>query len=168
MEISDRLGKFARYYHREAGRCARARAYLGASIMQVAALEASLQAMCFLYPEQLKKSTVYQRKRFRRKRHRALELSLYELIDIAEALSWFPPKRVSWGGKRASVAGFAHEIRKLRNFLHPGVWAREHPDMRFSKAAYDVVHEVFDVATSWLLYRVHESLRKRMKREGLR
>ncbi len=41
MDISDRLSKLAIFYHREAGRCVRGRAYLAACVMQGAALEAS-------------------------------------------------------------------------------------------------------------------------------
>lgn len=136
--------------------------------MQVSAFEAALQAMCFLYPSHVRKTLVYQRKRFRGKRNKALEFKLYELIKIAEELSWFPPKRASWHGRRTNLAGFSHEIRKLRNFVHPGVWARQHPGTtKFSKGMYEAVAEVFDVATSWLVHRVHESLRKHMTREGL-
>jgi hypothetical protein len=161
MDISDRLGKLATFYHREARKCSRGRAYLGASVMQVAALEAALQAMCFLFPDHVKRTAVYQRKRFRRKINKALEFSLHELINIAGELSWFPPKRALWAGKRTTLAGFSHEIRKIRNYIHPGVWAREQPNTtKFTKGVYDAVFEVFDVATSWLLHRVHESLRK--------
>jgi hypothetical protein len=168
MGISDRLLKLATFYNREARKCSRGRAYLGATIMQVAAFEASLQSMCFMYPNDVKKTTVYMRKRFRGKRNKALEFSLYELIRIADELSWFPQRRVAWGGKRTTLAGFSHEIRQLINFVHSGVWAREHPDTtKFSKGVYNAVYEVFDVATSWLLHRVHQSLRKRMEREGL-
>jgi hypothetical protein len=167
MNISDRLGKLATFYHREAGKCSCGRAYLAACVMQGAALEASLQAMCFLYPKDVKKTTVYQKKKFRKKRSKALEFTCYELINIADELSWLPPKRVTWG-KRTTLAGFAHEFRKLRNFVHPSVWAREHPDTtKFTKEVYDVVYEIFDVANSRLQHRVHESLRKQMKREGL-
>src|SRR5260370_25286254 len=88
------------------------------------------------------------------KRYRPLEFKLYELIKIAQELSWFPPKRVSWGGRRTTLAGFSHEIRHLRNFVHPGVWAREHSDTtRFTQRVYDVVHEDFEVAPDWLLVR---------------
>ncbi len=168
MEISDRLGKLASFYHREAGKCLRGRAYLAACVIQGAALEAVLQAMCFLYPEDIKKTTVYQKKKKRgiqRKRNKALDFKYFELINIAAELSWFPAKRITWG-KRTTLAGFVHELRKLRNYVHPGVWAPEQPDtMKFTKAVYDVVYEIFEVANSWLLHRVHESMRKRMKRE---
>jgi hypothetical protein len=133
--------------------------------MEGAALEASLHAMCFLYPEPVKKSAVYQKKKFRRKRSRALEFTYYELINIADELSWFPPKRITWG-KRATLAGFAHELRRLRNYVHPGLWAQEHPEtMRFTKAVYGVAYEILDVANSWLLHRVLESLGRTVKRQ---
>jgi hypothetical protein len=100
MTISDRLGQVATFYHREAQKCLRGRAYLAASVMHVSAFEAGLQAMCLLYPEHVKKTVVYQRKKFRGKRNKALEFNLYQLINIAEELSWFPPKRFTWAEKR--------------------------------------------------------------------
>jgi hypothetical protein len=60
-------------YRREAKRCIRANAYLAATVMQVSAFEACLQVMCFLYPEDVKKKTIYAKKRFRGKRNRALD-----------------------------------------------------------------------------------------------
>jgi hypothetical protein len=167
MEISNRLGKLATFYNRQARKCSNARAYFAASVMQAAALEAALQALCFLFPNEVKRTSIYQRKKFKRKRSKALDFTLYELIKIAEECAWFPSKYVVWGGKRATLAGFSHEIRELRNFIHPGKWAAEHPDTtKFTKGVYNVVKEVFEVATDWLIHRVHEDLRVRMKREG--
>jgi hypothetical protein len=170
MGISDRLIEVANFYHREAEKCVRGRAYLAACVMQGAALEGGLQAMCFLYPEDVKKTMVYQKRLkrgFRRKRNRALELKYTELIDIADELSWFPSKRVTWG-KGTTLAGFVHELRELRNYVHAGVWAPERPHtMKFTKRVYDVAYEIFDVANSWLIHRVEESLKKSMRREGL-
>jgi hypothetical protein len=166
VEISDRLGKLAGFYDREAKKCLKGRAYLAACVMQGAALEAALHAMCFIYPQEVKRTTVYQRKKFRRKRNKALDFKYYELINIADELGWFPPKVITWG-KRTTLAGFVHELRKLRNYVHPSVWAPEHPKtMKFTKAVYGVAYEIFDVASSWLLHRVHESLRRRIKEEG--
>ncbi len=164
MNISDRLIKLAVFYDREATKCVRGRAYLAACVMQGAALEASLHAMCFLYPDNVKKTTVYKAKRFRRKRSKALDFKFVELINIADELVWFPSKRITWG-KRTTLAGFAHELRKLRNFVHPSVWARKKPDMmKFTKKVYGVVYEIFDVANSWLLHRVNQSLSKGIER----
>lgn len=167
MSMSDRLVKLAVFYHREAARSLRGRAYLAACVMQGAALEALLHAMCFLYPEHVKKTTIYQRKRFRSKRNKALEFKYYELINIADELSWFPQRRITTWGKRAALAGFVHELRNLRNYVHPGVWAPEKPTtLKFTKAVYNVAFEIFDVANSWLLHHVNENLRKRLKKEG--
>lgn len=156
MNISDRLNDLMLSYHREARRCLRAKAYLAATVMQVAAFEAGLQAMCFLYPEEVKRTTVYVKKRFRGKRHRALEFSLHQLINIADELGWFPSKRIRWAGKRTTVAGYSHEIRRVRNYVHPGEWARDRADpLRFTKGVYGVVNEVIDVANSWLLHKIY-------------
>jgi hypothetical protein len=167
MYISDRLGGLARFYDLEAARCAKGRAYLAACAMKASALEALLQAMCFLYADEVKKTSVYQDKKFKSKRYRALEFRLYDLINIADQLSWFPSKRITWG-KRTTLAGFAHELRKLRNHVHPSVWALTHPrSMKFTKGTHEVASEIADVANSWLSQRIDESLRKAMKREGL-
>ncbi|MFI5092977.1 MAG: hypothetical protein ACHQIK_06010 [Candidatus Acidiferrales bacterium] len=166
MNISDRLNELMLSYRREARRCLRAKAYHAATVMQVAAFEAGLQAMCFLYPVEVKRTGVYANKHFRGKRNKGLEFSLNQLINIADELRWFPAKRVTWAGKRATVAGFSHEIRKVRNNVHPGVWARDRADpIRFTKGVYGVVDEVIDVANSWLLHRIEKNLLKTMKRE---
>ncbi len=122
--------------------------------------------MCFIFPKDVKKTAVYRRKQFRGKRNRALEFSLKQLIDIAAELSWFPTKKTTWAGKRATLAGFSHEIREVRNLVHPGKSARERAGMmKFTKGVYEVVYEVFDVATSWLRHRVEQNLLKAMERE---
>ena len=166
MNISDRLNELMLSYRRDARRCLRAKAYLAATVMQVAAFEAGLQAMCFLYPAEVRRTTVYANKRFRGERYRPLEFTLNQLINIADELAWLPAKRITWAGKRATVTGFSHEIRKVRNCVHPGVWARDRSDpLRFTKGVYGVVDEVIDVANSWLLHRVEKSLLRAMNRE---
>jgi hypothetical protein len=78
--------------------------------MQASVLEAALMAMCFLYPNQLRTTTIYKNGKFRRKRSRALDFTPFELIRIANELGWFRPKVITWG-KRTTLAGFAKEIR---------------------------------------------------------
>ena len=171
MYMSERLQRTARRYHLEAGRCVRGKAYLAACVMQGAALEGLLQAMCFLYPEQVKKTVVFQRKQkrgFRRKRYRALELKYGELINIAAELEWFPPRRFVVWGRRTNLAGFVHELRELRNYVHPGVWAPEREPQKFTKVVFDAVFEIFEGANNWLLDHVHRSIRRQMEREERR
>jgi len=152
-------------YRREAKRSVRAKAYLAATVMRVSAFEAGLQAMCFLYPEEVKRTTVYKGKRFRGKRNRALEFSLHQLISIADELGWFPAKLIRWGGKRTTLAGYSHEIRKARNYVHPAVWASDRANpLKFTKGVCGVVDEVIDVANSWLLHRIEKDLLKAINR----
>jgi hypothetical protein len=171
MYMSDRLGQLATFYHREAKKCLRGRAYLAACVMQGAALEACLQSMCFIYPETVKRTTVYQKKKkrgFQRKRNRALDFKYVELINIAAELSWFPPEKMVVWSKRTNVAGFVHELRRLRNYVHPGVWAPEHrKPMKFTKGVFNVVYEIFDVASGWLLHRVEKDILSRINREDI-
>ena len=166
---SDRLVRAGSRYHAEAKKCLRGKAYLAAVVMQVSVLEAQLQAMCSIYLSDVKRTAVYKSKRFRRKRDRTLEFTLNELIKIARELKWFPPKQIRWAGKQADVAGFVHEIRKVRNLVHPSVMAKGRSEpMKFSKAVWEVVYEIFDVANSWLTHHVHQRLAKAMAREEMR
>src|SRR5581483_3303701 len=109
METFDRLIELFNIYHREVRRCIKSKAYFAATIMEVSALEAGLQAMCLLYPNEVRRTNVFQSKKFRRKRNKVLEFTLNQLIEIAAELSWLPSKRITWAGKRTTIAGFTHE-----------------------------------------------------------
>lgn len=170
--MSDRLVDLRTRYIREAHKCARGKAYLGATVMQVAALEASLQAMCLIYWDQVKKTKTYDKRKnrkrgFRTKRNRALEFSQYELINIADELGWFPPKRTAWLGMRKTLAGFSHDIRDIRNRVHPSVWARRmnSDPTKFNKAVFTNVTEVCEVANSWMLRHVEKNILRHIERE---
>jgi hypothetical protein len=166
MQTFERLMELANMYHREARRCLKSKAYLAATIMEVSTLEAALQATCLLYPMDVKRTKVYQGKRFRRKRNKALEFTLNQLIEIAAELSWFPSKHLTWAGKRTTIAGFAHEARKVRNLVHPGEYGRKAWEkFNITKGVHAVVDEICDVATTQLRYRVEEDILKHMKRE---
>ena len=63
----------------------------------------------------------------------------------------------------------AHQTRKVRNFVHPGVRAGERSDpLKFTKGLYGVVYEIAEVANAWLLHRVEKNLLKAMKKEDSR
>jgi hypothetical protein len=162
MAIADRLLEVARSYHLEGQRCAKAKAFLAATVLEVSALEALLQAMCCMYMRDVGKTTVYRGKRFRDRRNRALEFTLSQLIDIAAELHWFPSKHATWAGMRTDLRGFAHAIREVRNYVHPGKRVRRTKPYKFSKNLYDGVCEVCDVARSWMRHHVAQQVVKRM------
>jgi hypothetical protein len=97
-----------------------------------------------------------------------LEFKYAELINMATELSWFPPKKIVVWGKRTNLAGFVHELRDLRNYVHPGVLAPKGKPVKFTKGVFIVVFEIFEVANSWLLHRVETSTRKRWPEPALR
>ena len=172
MFMSDRLHRLARVYHIEAKKCVRGKSYLAACVMQGAALEAVLQAMCCIYPEAVKKTTAYQKRLkrgFQRKKNRALDFKYVELISIAAELGWFPPKRSVVWGRRTNVAGFVHELRKMRNYVHPGVWAPERKGTtKFTKRLAMAALEIFEVAHDWLLHHVEKNLADSIERRDKR
>jgi hypothetical protein len=157
--------ELANMYHREARRCLKAKAYLAATIMEVSTLEAALQATCLLYPREVKRTRVYQGKKFRRQRNKVLDFTLNQLIEIAAELSWFPPKLLTWAGKRTTFAGFTHEARKIRNLVHAGEYgSRRWEKFKFTKGVHSVVDEICDVGTTQLRYRVEENILRDMRR----
>lgn len=155
----------------EARKCLRGKAYLAATVMEVAAFEALLQGMCSLYPNEMKRTATYAKKAkrgFRRKRNKALEFTLTQLIDIAQEAGWFPTKKFTWAGKRTTIGGFSHEIRDARNYVHPARWCRDRSKtpLKFTKGTHGVAVEVIDVANSWLLGRIEDNLSKAMKKHA--
>jgi hypothetical protein len=84
--IADCLTKLAIFYDREALRCAKARAYFAAAVLQAAALEAMLHSMWPLFPEQVKKTTVHKGWKLKTKRNRFLKFKFAHLIKIAKEL----------------------------------------------------------------------------------
>ena len=82
--------------------------------------------MCFIYPEDVKKTAVYQKQQkrgFQKKRNRALEFKYSQLINIAAELEWFPPKKsVVWGKRTNVTVSFANfkscEITFIRAYEH--------------------------------------------------
>jgi len=73
---------------------------------------------------------------------------------------------VVWG-RRTNVAGFVHEVRNLRNYVHPRVLAPKEMPGRFTKGVFNVVFVIFEVANSWLSHRVEKDLVSKLRdREG--
>ena len=167
VDMSDRLGKVARFYHDEAQRCARARCYFTACVMAGAALEALLLSFCYVNDRSVRTTAVYRQKNFRTGRNRFLEFGLSQLIGVATELRWIPSKQITVGRRKTTHAQLMHGVRQTRNLVHPGAWAREHGPKRVYKIEYESVYEVLDVTREWLLQRTLHALRKRMLHEGI-
>jgi hypothetical protein len=65
-------------------------------------------------------------------------------MNIADELGWFPAKHSLGPAKQTTLVLYSHEIRKVRNYVRPGVWARDRVNpLRFTKGVHGVVDEVF-------------------------
>jgi NurA-like 5'-3' nuclease len=165
MEISDRLVKLAVFYDREALRCANARAYFAATVLESAALEAMLYGMCSLFSDDVKRTTIYKNWKFKTRRNRFLEFKFSHLIKIAKELEWFPKKRVRWAGRRGDLADFTHDMRDTRNHIHADKWARHvSHSLNYRKANWETVKEIFEVAHSWLTHNLNKRLLRDIER----
>jgi hypothetical protein len=168
MFAFDRLDVIARRFQKEARKCHKAKAHLPACIMQASAMEASLQAMCYLYPKAVAQTPTYQRKRFRRKRDKALELKLRELISIAFETGWLPKGEVSCGGKSMTIAQICDEVRRIRNLVHPGAQVRYRAESaEVSNRTYIGVYAIFAFVVCWLRNKIYQTGMKVMKRAGV-
>ncbi len=155
------------FYHREAERCADNRAYFAACILTGAALEALLLSMCYIEDRAVRRTPTYKQKRFRFKRNRFSEFSLYQPINIAAELKWIPAKEIRLKGRETTLQKLLHAARDRRNTIHPYAWVKEGGPRRISKSTYESTFETVDVTREWLFQRVYLALRRRMYKEGI-
>lgn len=158
---SDRLAKIALFYDREAKRCAAKRAYLAASILNGAAIEALLLSMCYVEDAAVRRTAIYKNKRFRSKRNRFFEFSLFQLINVAVELRWIPTREIELDGRKTTLQDLLHAARETRNMIHPAAWSKEGGPDRPRKGTYESVLEVFDVTREWLVHTVMVALRRK-------
>lgn len=140
------LSKIAIRYEREAEKCASVRAYYAACILIGGALEAILLQMCDLFEDEVGQAG----SSLSRKPKRSIEhWGLDDLIRIAVAVGWLPPRR---GPDLAEpgIGELAHLLRRLRNLSHPAVHLRELDEVPLRAASYRVAHALFDSARDWL------------------
>jgi len=167
VDTSDRLAQISLFYRRDADRCARHRVYFPACIVAAAALEALLLSFCYIEDDAVRSTSVYKQKKFKSKRNKFLEFNLYQLIEIAAELKWVPSKNISVGRRKTTLPQLMHSVRKIRNMVHPGAWAKEGGPQRVYSATYKDVYGVLDLTRRWLLQRIELSLRQHMHREGI-
>lgn len=55
------------YYRKQAELCENSKAYFAASVMYAVSLECTLLALCFCYPEEVRKTTIYKEVKRERK-----------------------------------------------------------------------------------------------------
>lgn len=128
--------KIGQDFFQEAQKCYENKCYIASLILYGATLEALLLSMCFVYPEKVRKTQVYKKRKKReerkrkqgrggRKRRIFLEFTLNELINIAEELKWFPMNE-----QVEDLGEFRNWVKWLqmtRNLVHPALWLKPDP-----------------------------------------
>ncbi len=148
----DFLLRLLAIYIDEANKCEKNRVYFAGCIVLGVGIEACLLAMAKWYPEKARRTKTYQQQ----KKKKMDELGLFELIKIALDLHWITPK----------LGKSLHEVRKIRNLVHPGKHLRFETGALVSRSNYQFCRRTFEVLSETLNHEVEESIRKQMIREG--
>jgi len=153
--------RLSRLYHREAGRCGKAKAYVAGCAMAGAALEAALLAMLHLYGEEVQAAGFAAMKKGQPKQ--LLEWTLAEMLAVAVRMEWLPaalPRGATWSTRKARIGDYAEWVRQLRNLIHPARYLRDHSPARVTRGYAARSLEIFEAAGQHLLARVEVSMRK--------
>jgi len=119
------LLKITNRYREEAKKCFENRCYLTSFIAWGAALEGVLLAMCFCYSERVRKTKVYgkYKNKTKKKKNLFLELSLNDLLKIADELKWIPfQEKIEDVG---IVKDWVYWVKQTRNLVHPAKWLKQ-------------------------------------------
>jgi hypothetical protein len=125
-ELAQALKDVVVRYEEDARRAASARSYSAAITLLGAGMEGVLLLRCL---RSKKKALGVASALPKRQRPRFTEdpttWSFQTLIDECLAAGWLPP--ISSSTAQYSPAGLAHVLRQMRNYVHPGKYARERP-----------------------------------------
>jgi hypothetical protein len=141
------LLRLYRFYYREAERCSQAKAYYAGCVMLGAACEAALLGMVDCTSEAVRREPEAGKILGKK----AVEqLSLADLLAIAEAMGWLPraldPRRdATFSNRRAQVGDYVDVLRMIRNLIHPGKWMSDQHGTRITRRYLDYCFDVVDV-----------------------
>lgn len=144
-----RLNDLATGYEREALLSQENEAYLGASVMMCAAIEARLLVKCLSNDEKVRKAATelgLTNKVLKSKNPLAWKLET--LIEISSQAGWIPnveTERFIFSGK-----GIAHLLREVRNRVHPHVQLKKKLGLSFGREQYKDVEAAHRVIREFL------------------
>lgn len=151
VELVNLIGRF----DREAQRCAKARAYYAACVLQGAVLEGLLLAVCDGYLDEVCNYLLAVPKT-QRPKGQIGNWSLDALIRIANALNWLPVRTGMKGPRK--IGDWLELVKELRNLVHPGKHARAYPHVRLRKAHFSDSFSIVHAATDYLWDKVQRDM----------
>jgi hypothetical protein len=157
-EAYEELVRLLRMYLREAKRARDAKAYLASCVMEAAGIEALLMIMIDGYLDEAVATGKYPHRKKVPKP--ILDLTLAELISIAKAAGWLPAgldyAKDDWDPKKAEIGDYAEVAREIRNFTHPGRYARDHHKKRITATMVRLLVDISHGVSSSLMARIED------------
>ena len=163
------LRQLSGYYWKEALRCEEAKAYLAGCVMLGSALETLLMLMVDGYADEVEATGTVPILR-NGKSLPLLRWNLSQLLKAAKAAGWLPSgldTSEKWSTRKAKVGDYAEMFRIVRNLAHPGRYVQDHARSRVTARYLERQFEIALACRDWLAKRNNESLRERMRKEGL-
>lgn len=157
-EQESELHRLWQFYRKEARRCAKAKAHLGACVMKGAELETALILMASAYTDE---AAAVVSSRIAKKP--LVNWTLNELLQVAKTAGWLPAQLnldEDWDQLKANIGDYAEVVRKMRNLLHPSRYMKDQYRGKITKKYAKMAFEIIDVAYDHLDAHVNESLRK--------
>lgn len=142
-----RLNELIGRFDVESERCAKVRAYYAACVLQAAAFEGLLLAMCDGFLDDVE-TYVRTLPSYERPRGPMGKWSLDNLIKIARGLKWLPSRRHIKG--RRKIGDHVELVKELRNLVHPGKHIRDYPNVSLRKGHYSDSYTIVRQATGHL------------------
>jgi hypothetical protein len=142
-----RLNELIGQFDVESERCAKAKAYYAACVLQAAAFEGLLLAMCDGLLDEVE---IYVQKlpSHERPKGRMEKWSLAQFIKIACGLKWLPSRRHIKG--RRKIGDHVELVKELRNVIHPGKHIRDYPNVHLREGHYSDSYTIVRQATGHL------------------
>jgi hypothetical protein len=163
-EVHTETLRLAGLYRREAKRCRDIKAHFAGCIMLGAALEATLLVFADCYPEEIPTSKAAPRKKNAIKP--LADWTLAELLAVAKDLDWLPSGLSldeDWKHSKAKIGDYAEVVRQIRNLVHPARYAEDFHRKRITKRYFELLFDTINVATDYLLKKIHTSIRSQLK-----
>lgn len=154
-------------YRREAERCMEGKSYLAGCVMIGAAFEADLIAMCHCCSDEIPSKLIPRRNNGKPKH--LLEWSFFQLLRVARQCGWLPASLSldeEWDHKKAHVGDYAVVVKQIRNLVHASCYITDSPSSRITKRRMELCFETLEVASDYLLAKVHASLREAIEKYG--
>ena len=142
----DKLSSVQKHFESESEACAKAGAYLAASVMIGAAIEAALLFACLNDPGAARAARAKLSEKDRPRGEDPKRWSLNSLVKIAFAAGWLPDSEID--GVVLGSEYLADTIRGTRNSVHPG----RHLE---TGGARDFEHAYKDSKAAYILLKWH-------------